>query len=215
MNRVKVTDQLTVLSAQAKLLRAAAFGIIVGAAAGSVYSWRAAPLIAWDAAVLLYLYTTWRHILRYNANVVERHALREDPSRVTADLVLVIASLVSLVAVGLVLLRGTGLAATNGAALAVSAVVASWALIHTVYTLRYAELYYRGPNGGIDFGTDKPVYSDFAYLAFTLGMTFQVSDTPFKTRPFRSVGLRHALLSYLFGTVIIATTINLIGGLGH
>ena len=214
MKRVKVTSELTVLSAQAKLVRAAAFGLIVGVVAGFAYSWRAAPLIAWDAATSLYLYTTWRHILRYNAQVVERHALREDPSRVTTDLVLLIASLVSLVAVALVLLRGTGLPASNGAALAVSAVVASWALIHTVYTLRYAELYYRGQNGGIDFGTDKPVYSDFAYLAFTLGMTFQVSDTPFQRREFRSAGLRHALLSYLFGTVIIATTINLVAGLG-
>jgi uncharacterized membrane protein len=214
MKRVKVTENLSVLSAEAKLFRAGGFGVIVGIATGFMVSWKAAPLMGWDAAVLLYLLTTWRHILRYNATVVERHALREDPSRVASDVLLLTASLVSLVAVALVLLRGTGLPATGGAILAVSAVVASWALVHTVYTLRYAELYYRGPNGGINFGTDKPVYSDFAYLAFTLGMTFQVSDTPFQRREFRTTGLRHALLSYLFGTVIIATTINLIGGLG-
>jgi uncharacterized membrane protein len=89
-------------------------------------------------------------------------------------------------------------------------------MIHTVYALRYAEIYYRDPVGGVDFGdTKSPVYADFAYLAFTLGMTFQVSDTTLSRREFRAAALRQALLSYLFGTIIIATTINLIAGLGR
>jgi uncharacterized membrane protein len=56
-------------------------------------------------------------------------------------------------------------------------------------------------------------YSDFAYLAFTIGMTFQVSDTDLKTPAIRSTALRQALLSYLFGAVILATTINPVAGL--
>jgi uncharacterized membrane protein len=91
----------------------------------------------------------------------------------------------------------------------------SWLLVHTVYTLRYAMLYYAGRDGGIDFNqTTSPRYSDFAYLAFTLGMTFQVSDTDLKTPAIRATALRHALLSYLFGAVIVATMINLVAGLG-
>ncbi len=75
-------------------------------------------------------------------------------------------------------------------------------------------LYYSGPDGGIDFNEDdKPCYADFAYLAFTIGMTYQVSDTDLTTKEIRHTALRHALLSYLFGTVIIAATINLAAGL--
>ena len=79
---------------------------------------------------------------------------------------------------------------------------------------RYARLYHLGPNGGIDFNQHAPPrYSDFAYLAFTIGMTFQVSDTNLQTAEIRATALRHALLSYLLGAVILATTINLVSGL--
>ena len=82
--------------------------------------------------------------------------------------------------------------------------------------LRYARLYYEGEDGGVDFHQDgKPRYSDFAYLAFTIGMTFQVSDTELTAKVMRRTAIRHALLSYLFGAVIIATMINLIAGLGR
>ena len=86
--------------------------------------------------------------------------------------------------------------------------------VHTDFTLRYADLYYVPPIGGIDFpGDDRPDYRDFAYLAFTIGMTYQVSDTGLLTKRFRRVLLLHALLSYLFGVVIIAAVINVVAGL--
>lgn len=87
-------------------------------------------------------------------------------------------------------------------------------MVHTVFALRYAGLYYSGPDGGVNFNdNEKPAYADFAYLAFTIGMTYQVSDTALTTRAVRHTALRHALLSYLLGTVIIAATINLAAGL--
>ena len=93
--------------------------------------------------------------------------------------------------------------------------VLSWVLVHVVHTLTYARLYYTDEEGGVDFNTPSPPrYSDFAYLAFIIGMTFQVSDTALQASRMRAVALRQALLSYLFGTVIIATTINLIVNLG-
>ena len=98
--------------------------------------------------------------------------------------------------------------------LSLASVVLSWAVVHTVFTLRYARLYYWGPDGGVDFNDDaKPRYSDFAYLAFTIGMTFQVSDTALSANEIRRTTLRHALLSYLFGTGILATAINLVASL--
>jgi len=80
--------------------------------------------------------------------------------------------------------------------------------------MRYAWLYYAGADGGADFHQEEePRFSDFAYLSFTVGMTFQVSDTELNTSAFRATVLRHSLLSYLFGTVIVALTINLVAGL--
>jgi len=88
--------------------------------------------------------------------------------------------------------------------------------VHTVFALRYARLFYADPPGGIDFknhGTEPPDYRDFAYVAFTIGMTFQVSDTDIQSRIVRRTVLRHALLSFFFGAVILATTVNVIASL--
>jgi hypothetical protein len=80
-----------------------------------------------------------------------------------------------------------------------------------IFTLAYARLYYAEPRGGVNFNEETPPdYRDFAYLSFTIGMTFQVSDTNLETKEIRRTALRHALLSYAFGAGIIATTINLI-----
>jgi hypothetical protein len=88
-------------------------------------------------------------------------------------------------------------------------VFVSWTIIHTVFTLRYARLYYAGQAGGINFNqTAAPDYGDFAYLSFTIGMTFQVSDTNIGSGQIRRTALRHAWLSFPMDAVIIATTIN-------
>jgi uncharacterized membrane protein len=148
-----------------------------------------------------------------------REAARDDPTRVGSDLVLLVAAVVSLVAVGIVI--GRGGAGSGGPrwleiGLSIASVVISWSVVHTIYTLRYARLYYSGPDGGADFHQKSaPCFGDFAYLAFTVGMTFQVSDTELNTSAFRRCVLRHALLSYLFGTVIVALTINFVAGLGR
>src|SRR5262249_24565359 len=129
------------------------------------------------------------------------------------------AAVVSLVAVGIVIVRsgsGSALQAGLQVGFAVASVIASWTVIHTVYTLRYARIYYTGTDGGANFHDEEaPAYSDFAYLAFTIGMTYQVSDTELNRRAFRRNVLRHSLLSYLFGTVIVALAINLVAGLGR
>ena len=81
--------------------------------------------------------------------------------------------------------------------------------------MRYARLYYTPPEGGIQFSSSEPpCFSDFAYLALTLGMTFQVSDTNLATNRFRKLALGQCLLAYVFGTVIVAATVNLVVSLG-
>jgi uncharacterized membrane protein len=84
-----------------------------------------------------------------------------------------------------------------------------------MFTVHYARLYYSGEPGGIDFhDPEPPRFHDFAYLAYTVGMTYQVSDTEIGLTSIRATVLRHALLSYLLGAVVLAVTINLIAGLG-
>jgi uncharacterized membrane protein len=90
----------------------------------------------------------------------------------------------------------------------------SWALVNTVFALKYARLYYAGGDGGIQFNQpEPPAYSDFAYLAFTVGMSYAVSETALASTEIRRVGLAHALLSYLFGTVVIAVAVSLLTNL--
>jgi len=218
--RVQFGSGRFVPAASFKLLVVVAAGLAGAAIAAPIAPRAALPLIGWDVAGLLLLAATWPHLLRYAPEVVKDHALREDPSRFTADIVLLVASVASLVSVAVVQIRGGGAGAGRDAlglsALALLSVITSWFVIHTVYALRYAELHYREPAGGIDFGdTSCPSYADFAYVAFTLGMTFQVSDTTLKTTELRRTALAHALLSYLFGTVIIASTVSLIAGMGR
>ena len=89
----------------------------------------------------------------------------------------------------------------------------AWTVVHTMFMLRYAHRYY-DDNGGFNFPDDEALtYLDFAYVAFTIGMTFQVSDTDVTTRNMRGLLLRHAALSYVFGTAIVGLTINVLGGL--
>ena len=132
------------------------------------------------------------------------------------DLTVLAACVASLVAVGLTLVKAaaeTGAAKDMFSGVAVLSVVMSWTVVHTVYTLRYGHLYYDHQRG-MDFHDESdPNYRDFAYVAFTIGMTYQVSDTELTTRAIRSTVLRHALLSFVFGTAIIAMTINVVAGL--
>ena len=92
-------------------------------------------------------------------------------------------------------------------------VAVGWLCVQAVYTVRYARIYYATDRPPIDFNDDEdPALSDFAYFSFNLGMTYQVSDTDVRTRSLRKVILVHTMLSYLYGTVVIATTVNLVAG---
>ena len=191
-------------------------GVIVAAIVVAVGQYGIAAAAGWSAACIVYLIWIWTTIGHMDAPTTKAHAYREDPTRTMSDVLLVLASLASLVVTVFVLVltsRAGGAEADILGAVAILSVVLSWLLIHTLYTLRYAVLYYSGSQGGISFNQDEPpAYGDFAYLAFTIGMTFQVSDTNISTSVIRMAAIRHALLSYLFGAVILATLVNLVAG---
>ena len=196
---------------------AALVGVCAGLLVAWPGSWQIGTLVGWDVAAAVYVVWTWATVWHRDPAATARLALREDPGRATADALLLIASVTSLLAVAAAIAAGrTGGSGTRDlhAALAVGSVALSWTVTQTVYSLHYARLYYSHPAGGIDFNQQAPPrYSDFAYLAFTVGMTFQVSDTSLQTAALRATALRQALLSYLLGAVILATTINLVAGL--
>lgn len=191
-------------------------GVLVTVLAGFLGAWAYAPLVGWDAAALVFGVWVWATIAPMTPAQTAAHAHREDPNRGTADALLILAGVASLAAVGVVLVAASNAQGTKQgllAGLAVISVALSWLMVHTLFTLTYARLYHAG-TGGVDFNQDGPPrYIDFAYLAFTIGMTFQVSDTDLKTTTIRGAALRHALLSYLFGSIILATTINFVVGL--
>jgi uncharacterized membrane protein len=196
----------------------AAVGVLAAVLVGVSTEPRYAPVAGWIAAAAVYLVWTWSAVGRMTPERTASHATREDPTRAATGAIMVAASVASLAGVGYVLMAGSahGGEADAAAAAGIGSVIAAWLIVHTVFTLRYARLYYLSPTGGIDFNQhDPPAYVDFAYLAFTIGMTYQVSDTDLQTRTIRATALRQALLSYILGAVILATTINLIAGLSN
>lgn len=193
-------------------------GVVVGIVVAVLGHPAVAIMAAWTTAAALFTILTWVAVGRLDARQTRDHAKSNDPGTGWADSVVIIASLASVVGVGF-LLAGTRHNGQSGSSLeaivGVVGVVASWAAVHTVYVLRYARLYYSSAQDTpIDFHDEdedsKPDYQDFAYIAYTVGMTYQVSDPEFHQKEMRHVALRHALVSYLLGAVILATTINLV-----
>jgi uncharacterized membrane protein len=205
------------VSAAMRVLLAASVGVAAGGVAALLTLPQAAALIGWDAGAAVFLVWVWFSVARLDPEATGRMAVLEDTSAPLADVLVLSAGVALLAAVGLALLRaGHANGGTKAYLIGVGvlSVVLSWAAVHTVFTLRYARLYYDGTEGGVDFNeNERPTYLDFAYLAFTIGMTFQVSDTNITSKAMRRAALRHALLSYLFGAVIIALAINVVASL--
>jgi uncharacterized membrane protein len=207
-------------SERRRVLVCFALGVVVGGVVAAIGDWELAVLVGWLVTAAALAAWVWWDVAGLDAEATAVVATLEDDSRTAARIVLVGASVVSLLAVAAGLRRAgqTGVGLATEVALTASSlasVIAAWLVVHTVFVLRYAHLYYAGDEpGGIDFpGTEQPTYRDFAYVAFTVGMTFQVSDTNITARSVRVTILRHALLSYLFGTAIIASTINVLASL--
>jgi uncharacterized membrane protein len=204
-------------SARLEALVPVPIGAAVAVTMAALHSPAMGLLLGWDTVAVLYISWLAFVLLGRDAEQTARRARITDPDRVATDVALLTAAVASLVAVAVVLLRAPHDGSTQEfvqVGLGVLSVVLSWAMVHMLFTLRYAALYYDPPAGGIDFNSgEPPTYRDFAYLAFTVGMTFQVSDTVLHATAMRRTVLRHALLSYLFGTGILATTVNLVASL--
>ncbi|KQR90893.1 MULTISPECIES: DUF1345 domain-containing protein [Microbacterium] len=213
-----MADSRQLASVRVRAVVSIVAGLAGGIVVGLFQGWAAGILSAW--AVLAIVQTTWVLVATWSMDAADTraHATAEDPGRRTARLIAVVGSLVSLGAVGVVVVEARNASGWEALALAgisVVSVAASWLLIQVDYMLRVAHVYYTEPIGGIQFNQDEPpMYTDFAYFAFGLGMTYQVADTNVTTNEVRRIVIAQTMLAYLFGAVILATVINLVSSLG-
>src|SRR3954467_10256960 len=195
-------------------------GLAAGVIVGVLATPRLLPLVAWTVTVAVILTWVWWISWPQDSAGTERLAEEENTTRST-DVWLLAAAVASLAIVVVALVQSSSqqdATAVASVILSVLSVALSWALVNTVYAFKYARLYYfdEPDVGGIDFKQeDPPAYSDFAYLAFTVGLSFAVSETEPTTTRTRKVALGHALFSYAFGTGILAVAINLVTNLGQ
>ncbi|RZK98008.1 MAG: DUF1345 domain-containing protein [Hymenobacter sp.] len=214
--------RLAHMPAALRLFIGAVVGAAVWAFSPAHYSVLLRLIIGWDAFGIITLALIWAAIYTADTDHIRAVAASEDLSRLLSFVFVLVAAGASLLAVVLLLHTSHGLPPARLArhiGLSVVAVGASWLLVHTVFTLRYAHTYYDAKDdgsdvGGLDFpgGDKEPDYLDIAYFAFVVGMTAQTADVSISGRAQRRLALLHGLLSFGFNTALIALVISGVGG---
>ncbi len=181
-------------------------------------------MIGWDTFSLCMIVMSWVTFFITSSEQIREQARVQDQGASIIFILVLISTIASFLAVLLLLVVKRSGHETHSWRLpiAIAGMIFSWFLIHTIFTLRYAHIYYGDhpttPDkylGGLSFPDDAtPEYIDFAYFSFVLGMTFQVSDVDITSKRFRKIALWHSLLSFGFNTIMIALTINVIAGYG-
>ena len=212
---------------QLKLVASLVLGVVVFFTFRASSSFTVSFMVAWLAFAIFNLIFSWIIIFSDHPKDVKSFAAEEDSSAPFIFLFVLAAAFISLFAI-IFLLQAIPDESKNKLSfhilLSFSSVFCSWLLVHTLFTLRYAHLYYsadakpvvgKKPSSfGLDFPSEaEPDYLDFAYFSFVIGMTFQVSDVEIKSRTIRRHVLLHSLLSFIYNTVIVAFSINIISGL--
>jgi len=180
--------------------------------------------VTWDFFSFAILALVWIRIVSANPQNVSQNARLQDSSQTAIFVFVVISACASLLALAVLLHTAKDLSRaklTEHIMLSAATVVCSWVLVHTVFALRYAHVFYKvcgeldAPHGtGLDFpGEKQPDYLDFAYFSFVIGMTSQVSDVQITSKQIRRLALVHGIVSFAFNVVIVALTINIISGL--
>ncbi len=207
------------LDAHQRIVWSLAAGVLVYAATTGFESRTTQFIAAWDAFVLVELALAWTAILQAHPEEIRRTVRLQDTGRTLIFVLVVLAACAAFGAIALVL----GPVPLAGPLpihlpLSIAAIIGSWLLMHTMFALRYAHLYYSGTSGDIPAGTapllfpseHRPDYLDFAYFSFVIGMTSQVSDVQISSRRLRRLALVHGMIAFGFNTMILALTINVV-----
>lgn len=181
-------------------------------------------LAVWDSFACCAVLLAWLTISITPQEHLRNHARAQDVSRLVIFFVVVAAACVALLSVGFVIRThdpGMRASVTSHVCLALSTVALCWTLLHTLFSLHYAHVFYGDADDdltmdrGLEFpgGDNTPDYVDFAYFSFVIGMTCQVSDVQIKSKRMRRLALLHGVISFGFNTFILALLINTISGL--
>jgi uncharacterized membrane protein len=220
MGNLRGTSWIAHFGAKGRLGTALAVAAVAFVVQPDAISWHTRAVASWDLGALAYLGLAWMLIGRTDARATRDHALSQDQSGYVIFLFVVGAACASTVAIGFV--AGTIRDLPFGARtwhlmLTIIALVSSWLLIQTVFAFHYAHRYYAGPRGeraataSLQFpGGREPDYLDFAYYAFVVGMTSQVSDVAVASRSMRRLTMIHGVLAFMFNIAVLALSINII-----
>ncbi|TDW21423.1 DUF1345 domain-containing protein [Kribbella kalugense] len=197
-----------------RVLVAVVVGCIVGALSGLLGNVPIGVLAGLGTGAATFVFTGVLVLWPMTSDATQRYARHEDFRPIVEELLVLVATLGSMTCIVILLALGNSRSQNSAAAVGLAAVFMNWGVLHLMYAARYTHLYYTDPVGGIDFNNqESPAYRDFFYFSYNLGMTYQVSDTSVSSSAIRSVVLRHCIFSYVFGTVILAATINLVAGI--
>lgn len=181
-------------------------------------------ITAWDVSATFFLAMAWITMNAATPMKMRHNAQGQDNSRLIIASLVIASACASLLAIGFMLKGGKSLpewVLTLHIVLSITTITTSWLLTHTMFALHYAHRYYRNDEEssstqaeGLQFpGDDQPDYWDFLYFSFVIGMTCQVSDVQTESSPMRRLALIHGVLSFIFNTVILAISINIVAGL--
>ncbi|MEX0151570.1 DUF1345 domain-containing protein [Microbacterium sp. LMI1-1-1.1] len=202
------------------IARKAGVGAVVGILVGLIPLFFGAPelalLIGWAVAATVFLTWAWLRAWPADPEKTQELAMHEDESRRLVDALIIAATFIGMVGVVLALIRSQqhDLVGALSALLAVVGVVAAWAVVNTIFAFKYARMYYIDDRHRFAFNQEEdPSYSDFAYAAFNIGMSYSSSSITQSSTPSRKIAFGHALLAYFYGTFAVAVAINLITSL--
>lgn len=179
-------------------------------------SFREALILGFDLAALSFLLAAIGLWSEDAPAAARARAARDDGGRIVLMLVTGLVIMTILITLGL-MIGGRQSLTSWDLAIVLSTLVLAWLFANLVYAFHYAHLYYdrgaAGDAGGIVFPEGgEPVFADFVYFAFVLGMTCQTADVAVASHRIRRVMTLHGLFAFFFNLGVLAMTINVLAG---
>jgi uncharacterized membrane protein len=216
----RIARALRMATSRPHLVSGAVVGILAWAALALVpeFRWSTRSILAWDAGVLTFVVGMMIHMADKDPDAMRAASARQDEGQgliLTLVLVASIASLASVAAELGLAKNAQGLEKSARVALAAVTVAGSWFMVQLIFALHYAREYYSmGRPGGLAFpGKEDPDYWDFIHFAVVIGAAAQTADIAFTSKPLRRIGTLHSLIAFVFNTVVLALSINLLASL--
>ena len=178
-------------------------------------------IVAWNVMTSLYLMLASTMIKNTSHVQMKLRANKQNEGKYVVLTMVVIAAIMSLVAIVLelgIVKEAHGFLRSAHIALTILTILSSWAFTQTMFALHYAHDFYialqNHKNGGLLFPNQKrPDYIDFLYFSCIIGTSGQTADVNFTSQAMRKIGLIHSVLAFFFNTSLVALMINIASGL--